>query len=119
MIIETCPRCGHDLVDLMLTSNPPIPKKQCWSCGWSWTGEPEEVIRVPFGGNSFVPDTTNYLNIGGNDTIINTRLNNVNYEDAYIDNFAQSACINCPNNPINGGDGNCLCTLGQAQITYC
>ena len=52
MIIETCPKCGHDLVNLILASNPPIPKKECWNCGWSWTGEPEEVVRVPFGGIS-------------------------------------------------------------------
>ncbi len=76
MIIETCPKCGHDLVNLMLTSNPPIPKKECWSCGWSWTGEREEIVRVPFGGNSFVPDTTNYLNVDGNDTITMTSTGN-------------------------------------------
>ena len=27
MIIETCPKCGELLIDIMLTSNPPIPKK--------------------------------------------------------------------------------------------
>ena len=90
IIIETCPKCGHDLLDLMLACNPPIPQKKCFSCGWSWTGKPEEVTRVPFGGNSFVPDTTNYLN-----------------------NFLQSTCINCPSNPKNGGDGICFCILGQ------
>lgn len=117
MIIETCPKCGHDLVDLILTSNPPKLKKECWSCGWSWIGKSEEIIRVPFGGNSFVPDTTNYLNVDGNDTITTIRLNNLNYEDARIGNFEQSACINCPSNPKNGGDGICFCTLGQ-QVTY-
>ena len=63
IIIETCPKCGHDLVDEVLCTYPPIPKKSCWSCGWSWTGEPEEVIRQPFGGNSFYPDD-NHLLIG-------------------------------------------------------
>lgn len=48
IIIETCPKCGHDLVDEVLCTYPPIPKKSCWSCGWSWTGEPEQVIRRPF-----------------------------------------------------------------------
>lgn len=56
IIIETCPKCGHDLVDEVICTYPPIPKKRCWSCGWSWTGEPEQVIRQPFGGNSFYPD---------------------------------------------------------------
>lgn len=122
MIIETCPKCGHDLIDLILASNPPIPKKECWNCGWSWTGEREEVIRVPFGGNSFIPDMTNYLNVDRDDTITITStgnyLNNYNYEDSVVGNFEQSACINCPNNPKNGGDGICFCTLGQQQVTY-
>ena len=62
IIIETCPKCGHDLHDLILASNPPIPKKECFNCGWSWTGEPEQVIRVPFGGNSFCLDDKYTLN---------------------------------------------------------
>lgn len=56
IIIETCPKCGHDLVDEVICTYPPIPKKSCWSCGWSWTGEPEKVVRVPFGGNSLIVD---------------------------------------------------------------
>ena len=56
MIIETCPKCGHDLVNLQLASYPPIPRKECWNCGWSWTGEPEKITRVPFGGNSLKMD---------------------------------------------------------------
>lgn len=27
------------------------------------------------------------------------------------------ACYNCPNHPINGGSGNCNCTLGVPEIT--
>ena len=51
IIIETCPNCGHDLQNIMLTSYPPIPKKVCWNCGWSWIGkQEEEVVRQPFGG---------------------------------------------------------------------
>ena len=122
IIIETCPVCGHDLQDLVLTTYPPIPQKKCFSCGWSCTGEREEIIRVPFGGNSFVPDTTNYLNTNIDDTvaIINGEkyLNNVSFEDSVIYNFDQLACINCPSNPKNGGDGICFCTLGQQAITY-
>lgn len=52
IVIETCPKCGHDLMDTIIATYPPIPKKECASCGWSWTGEREEVVRVPFGGNS-------------------------------------------------------------------
>lgn len=60
IIIETCPKCGHNLQDLVIATYPPIPKKECFSCGWSWTGEPEEVVRVPFGGNSFTMDKDEY-----------------------------------------------------------
>ena len=60
IIIETCPKCGYDLVDLVIYTNPPIRKKECHSCGWSWTGEREAVIRVPFGGNSMSYDEKRY-----------------------------------------------------------
>lgn len=56
IIIETCPKCGHDLIDEVICTNPPIPKKGCPNCGWCWEGEPEEVIRQPFGGNSYWSD---------------------------------------------------------------
>lgn len=26
-------------------------------------------------------------------------------------------CLNCPNYPMNGGDGNCSCSLGQTVLT--
>ena len=48
MIIETCPNCGNDLTSLILTCYPPIPKKQCMKCGWSWTGKQENIERVTF-----------------------------------------------------------------------
>lgn len=63
IIVETCPKCGHDLVNVMLDSYPSIPKKECWNCGWSWTGEQEEIVRVPFDGNSLEMASDNsYLN---------------------------------------------------------
>ena len=97
-IIETCPRCGHDLVDLILASNPPIPKKKCFSCGWSWIGEPDEVIRVPFGGNTYRQDENENCSLS-------------------VGNFFQSsACKLCSNNPANGGSGICHCILGQQAI---
>ena len=48
IIIEACPKCGHDLHDVVLISYPPIPKKECYNCGWTWEGQKEEVVRVPF-----------------------------------------------------------------------
>lgn len=61
IIIETCPKCGHDLRDVMLASYPPIPKKECWNCGWSWTGEREDVIRVPFSDNDSLQCAVNEI----------------------------------------------------------
>ena len=103
IIIETCPKCGHDLHDEMICTYPPIPRKVCYNCGWSWEGEQEEVIRVPFGRNSYHDDNISLLN---------------GYYALPISNFSQSACLNCPNNPKNGGDGICSCTLGQMNIAY-
>lgn len=56
IIIETCPKCGHDLQDEVICTYPPIPRKVCYSCGWSWEGKREEVVRVPFGGNNLIID---------------------------------------------------------------
>lgn len=116
IIIETCPKCGHDLIDEVICTYPPIPRKSCPSCGWSWEGEREEVIRVPFGGNSLIVDdlVDLFKDVNLED---NTLLNNYNLNDATIGTFEQSACVNCSNNPKNGGSGICHCTLGQIQFT--
>ena len=120
IIIETCPKCGHDLIDIMIATYPPIPRKECWNCGWSWEGEQEEVVRVPFGGNNLIVDDLvdlfkyDKLEVNLDDT---TLLNNYNLEDATISAFEQPSCVNCSNNPKNGGSGICFCTLGQPKIT--
>lgn len=63
IIIETCPKCGHDLQDLVICTYPPIPQKKCFNCGWEWIGECKEITRVPFGGNSLEMASDNsYLN---------------------------------------------------------
>ena len=51
IIIETCPECGHDLIDEMICTNPPIPRKFCPNCGWRWEGKQDEVIKIRFGEN--------------------------------------------------------------------
>lgn len=113
IIIETCPKCGHDLHDLMLASFPPIPKKECWNCGWSWTGKREEVVRMPFVDDA---ELENYkcLEVNLDDL---TLLNGYNFNNS-ISSFNQSQCLNCPSNPKNGGDGICFCTLGQMNVVY-
>ena len=91
MIIYTCPKCGHDLMNETLTSYPPIHKKYCPKCGWSHS-EHEEIVRVPF--------KENYVNT------------------VYTNNYLPSACDNCSNNPKNGGSGICHCILGGMKVTY-
>lgn len=96
-IIYTCPKCGCDLVDLCLTSNPPKYKKECFNCGWSSEIETqiEEIIRIPFGGNSMDFRNDNYT----------------------LNNFKSSPCTGCSNNPLNGGSGNCNCILGGSCLS--
>lgn len=93
IIIETCPICGNDLIDTVICTYPSRPHKYCPYCGWSWTGEPAEIKRIPFGGNNYNPIQTSGFG------------------------FQSNSCANCPTNPKNGGTGVCLCTLGLRDIT--
>jgi len=113
MIVETCPRCEHNLVSFVLTCYPPVPKKYCPYCGWSWTGEPEEITRVPFMSKDDMYEfgiEESYF-----DPILSdqTTFNVTRYCEPA---FANSPCWTCQNNPKNGGSGNCNCTLGQLEI---
>lgn len=121
-IIETCPKCGHDLTDIVLTTYPPIPQKKCFNCGWEWTGEAEEVVRVPFGGNTYTDTTTinlrDYINTTSTHVTLNGRVDGYVTEryvpgqpsDAVYDS---SPCEYCSNNSRNDGSGVCHCILGQ------
>ena len=93
IIIETCPKCGHDLESLLVCTNPPIPRKECHNCGWSWEGH-REVLRIPFQENDM--SITKIFNYG--------------------DTCTPVACAGCSNHPKNGGSGICHCTLGQPQL---
>ena len=126
IVVETCPKCGHDLRDEVICTYPPIPRKVCWNCGWSWTGKPEKITRVPFGGNTnnFTnKDNTSIILDGsstGRDSINITDWDSTNLEISSTTNtaFCKNPCENCPNNPKNGGDGVCFCILGQQNIVY-
>ena len=82
IIIETCPKCGHDLMNEVICTYPPIPRKSCPSCGWSWEGEREEIIRVPFGGNGLIID--DLVDICKDVHIAPSVLNNVDGVDGKI-----------------------------------
>ena len=87
-VIYTCPQCGADIQEQVIATMPPINRKVCLNCGWSYE-EPRDdrVMRVQFG------------------------------SDPSWDLFGSPACIGCSNNPKNGGSGICFCTLGSPKIT--
>ena len=47
MIIETCPKCGADLVCEVIDVYPPIYSRRCTKCEWNHE-EQEKIVRVPF-----------------------------------------------------------------------
>lgn len=104
MIIYTCPRCGTDLIDTVICTYPPKVQKWCPSCGWTYTEDHEELVRIPFGGNH-----------GNNAVIERSNIPNLNLD---CDAFWNLSCLRCPSNPKNGGDGICFCTLGGPKITW-
>ena len=126
IFVETCPKCGHDLHDVVICTYPPIPRKVCWNCGWSWTGKPEKITRVPFGGNTNTFTDKDNTSISWNecstdwDSInikTSTDWDSINLDtSSNITAFGREACENCPSNPKNGGDGICFCILGQNII---
>ena len=48
ILVETCPKCGHDLIGLCLDSYPPQYVMECFNCGWRSKAEQDEIIRVPY-----------------------------------------------------------------------
>lgn len=144
-IIETCPRCGADLIDVVIATCPEIVRKECWSCGWASHGEKEEVIRIPFGGDRSWSGTTeaatnsHYAPMGPRDKTYEEKeeviripfVDNSNWPDTTEINksirftpmvpsdkaYNGSPCDYCSNNPKNGGSGICHCILGLPQIT--
>ena len=126
IVVETCPKCGHDLQDEVICTYPPIPRKVCWNCGWSWTGKPEKITRVPFGGNTNNFTDKDNISIVLDesstdwDSIDITDWDSTNIKTSSTINtaFCKNPCENCPNNPKNGGDGVCFCILGQQNIVY-
>ena len=117
IIIETCPKCGGDLLNEVIDIYPPIPCKRCLNCGWSWEGEQEKIVRVPFGGNTDTLINKDSIPLSWNET--STGLDSTNLEtSSNITAFGREACENCPSNPKNGGDGICFCILGQQNIVY-
>lgn len=54
-IIETCPKCGHDLIEYVVAISHAKRIKRCQYCGWAWERrEDAEVMRVPFDPNGWI-----------------------------------------------------------------
>ena len=117
IVVETCQKCGHDLQDEVICTYPPIPRKVCWNCGWSWTGKPEKITRVPFGGNTNNFTDKDNTSISWNECSTDWDSINIKTSSTINTAFGKNACEDCPSNPKNGGDGVCFCILGQ-NIVY-
>lgn len=99
-IIYTCPKCGHDLEEIILTSNPPQHEKRCSNCGWHHIIEEKQdfFIRIPYTEREKnIVDLDNGWSITTNDTNITN---------------IPSGCRSCSNHPINGGSEICHCIIG-------
>jgi len=47
LIVYTCPKCGSDLISIVLASYPPVEVTTCSKCGWRHS-TPEQIFRMPF-----------------------------------------------------------------------
>lgn len=48
-IVYTCPKCGGDLEELVLTSFPPQYQKRCKNCNWKTIEKSDDiVVRIPY-----------------------------------------------------------------------
>ena len=100
----TCPKCGTDLINSMLTSDPPKNRVDCPNCGWFHIEEEQDdVVRIPYTvKKDNVVDMGNDFAIYCNDTMFKI----------------PEACRGCSNHPSNGGSGVCHCILGMNTV-YC
>lgn len=47
MIVYTCPKCGSELINYVLTSYPPIYVTKCSNCDWE-TRKSDKIIKIPY-----------------------------------------------------------------------
>lgn len=105
IVIETCPRCGHDLEDIVICTYPPVPVKECPRCGWRYERTPEKVVRVPFNESKYI-----------------TRMDTIDPASPskmLFSVFNSDPCQCCNNDPRNGGSGFCNCMLGEKGKFIC
>ena len=48
MLVYTCPKCGENLAEVCIATNPPKYRKWCLHCGWQSQIEESTVVKVPY-----------------------------------------------------------------------
>ena len=81
IIIDLCPKCGHELHETVICTYPSIDRKECCRCGWSWESEPVPIVKVPFNDGSACCNT-DYVIHG------NTDYECLNSTDCFANNLA-------------------------------
>ena len=66
IIIDFCPKCGHELRETVICTYPPIDRKECCRCGWSWESAPLPIIKP-----TMIQDNTNYECLNSTDCFAN------------------------------------------------
>lgn len=102
-VVYTCPECGADLEEVVLTSYPPQRRVYCPKCKWSHTErqpEDQDVVRIPYTveKSNPIPSSSDKFTYG---SLL----------------YVPPACRDCSNHPSNGGSGVCHCTLGSVHTT--
>ena len=66
IIIDFCPKCGHELREIVICTYPPIDRKECYRCGWSWESAPLPIIKP-----TMIQDNTDYECLNSTDCFAN------------------------------------------------
>lgn len=45
-VVETCPKCGGNIIPEVLATYPPVYRKRCTRCGTVWTRSPSVTSNV-------------------------------------------------------------------------
>ena len=77
-----CPKCGAEVVNTMIMTQPPFLVRKCSQCNWAV----EEKVEVR---DIWWPDSAY----------------------AFGAENIPECCRNCSGHPKNGGSGMCMCTL--------
>lgn len=66
IIIDFCPKCGHELREIVICTYPSIERKECCRCGWSWESAPVHIVK-----DTTIHDNTDYECLNSTDCFAN------------------------------------------------